>query len=234
MPISQTYQTNRLTAADLRDAFHYLYPDELPALQALVRDLPRQPLIINIGAGAGTSGLAIMESRSDVRLITIDIQDASSPLGCLVAEREALHEAGFVAQKENRYWQFCIDSLEAALAWRDHRGSDLKESMIQMDQNSSYHPPFGARPDMVFIDGDHSYEHAFLDIKYWLDILKESGVLIVHDYRKGDLAQNENGPHPMPWPGVDRAVDELLLNRHELVLRVDSLIAFRKDTLNGR
>lgn len=221
---------DKLTSEQLRDSFKYLYPAELPALKALVRDIPtRKPLVVNIGAGAGTSGLAIIESRPDVRLVTIDITDLSSPLGCLEAERQVLKDAGLFPAKEGRHWQICMDSGDAAYAWKGGGNQVLFERTVWPSlMTHSMSVPYGMRPDMVFVDGDHSYEHAYLDIALWLDILKEDGVIAVHDYAKSDLAECENCPHPMPWPGVDKAVDVLLLHNQQFITRVDSLIAFRK------
>jgi hypothetical protein len=52
--------------------------------------------------------------------------------------------------------------------------------------------------DMVFIDGDHSYEMAKFDILCWKALLREDGLLIGHDYDS------------IRYPGVVRAVDEVL------------------------
>eukprot|EP00928_Gymnodinium_smaydae_P045619 TRINITY_DN30385_c0_g1_i1.p1 TRINITY_DN30385_c0_g1~~TRINITY_DN30385_c0_g1_i1.p1 ORF type:complete len:447 (+),score=55.87 TRINITY_DN30385_c0_g1_i1:44-1384(+) len=49
--------------------------------------------------------------------------------------------------------------------------------------------------DLVFIDGDHSYNGARGDIEAWWPLLREGGVMVGHDYT-------------LTWPGVVRAVDE--------------------------
>lgn len=51
--------------------------------------------------------------------------------------------------------------------------------------------------DLVFIDANHSYENVKLDINLWLPKVKNKGILAGHDYHSG-------------WPGVIKAVDELL------------------------
>jgi predicted O-methyltransferase YrrM len=56
----------------------------------------------------------------------------------------------------------------------------------------------GRRFDMVFIDGDHSYESVKADITAWRALLVEGGLISGHDYS---------------WTGVIQAVDELLPNR---------------------
>jgi predicted O-methyltransferase YrrM len=51
--------------------------------------------------------------------------------------------------------------------------------------------------DAVFIDADHSYEAVKLDIQNWMPKVRRGGILAGHDYVPS-------------WPGVVRAVDELL------------------------
>jgi predicted O-methyltransferase YrrM len=61
--------------------------------------------------------------------------------------------------------------------------------------------------DMVFIDADHAYESVRDDILAWRKLVRKGGLLCGHDYGHAD------------WPGVKRAVDELLPNRqvHESI-----------------
>lgn len=56
--------------------------------------------------------------------------------------------------------------------------------------------------DMVFIDGAHDYENVKADILAWMP--KVHGLLCGHDY--GDVDGNPGDK----WPGVQRAVGELL------------------------
>lgn len=179
------------TAEGLSDWLGYLSRAEVAALKYLALLLPRNPMVVNIGAGAGTSALAFLEARRDLRLCTIDIQEESSPLGCLEGELNALRDSGIVFA--HRYQQICGDSKR--VAW------------------------IGGPPDLVLVDGDHTYEGCKGDIEAWLPRLKPGGILALHDYRKPD----ENKPHP----GVDKAVDELLLDQYPLVVLADTLIAFQ-------
>lgn len=63
-----------------------------------------------------------------------------------------------------------------------------------------YHDTYGPRSnfDFIFIDGDHRYEEVKHDIIESLPLLKVGGTLAGHDYNQKD------------WPGVTRAVDEIL------------------------
>jgi hypothetical protein len=59
--------------------------------------------------------------------------------------------------------------------------------------------------DVIYIDGNHSYEFIKEDIKTWWEKIPEGGVLAGHDYSSA-------------WPDVKRAVDEFLLSHPELQL----------------
>lgn len=54
--------------------------------------------------------------------------------------------------------------------------------------------------DMVFIDASHDYESVRRDISIAMKMLKPEGLLCGHDYSRH-------------WPGVVKAVDELIPNR---------------------
>lgn len=202
----------------------YLFTDELRALKELARSLPSDPIVVNIGAGGGTSGLAFKESRPDLILITIDITDLSSPFGCLEGERIVLQDAGFVLG--DGWHQIHGDSVEVGKRWNSYGYSDVLSS----NGHSTRLWPYGPA-DMIFVDGGHLYEECAGDIVTWLPHVKPGGLLAVHDYRKDDVfSKPTNGavkPHPRAWPGVDKAVDELLVGKYEVVLHVDSLIVFR-------
>lgn len=197
-----------LTARALRDSFHYLYRDEVPALEALTLSLPPNPCVVNIGAGAGTSGLLFLQAREDLVLHTIDIETRDSPLGSLHSERDVMARAGLGHHANVRWFQWHAASQDLAqVRWFD--------------------------ADMVFIDGDHSYAGCRADILGYLPMIRSGGIVVVHDYDKGSIPESEDGPHPRVWEGVNQAVDELLVGHYELIARVDSLIAFRTPLPRG-
>lgn len=149
------------TADSVVDWLNYLTHAEVETLKRLASELPIGAHIVNVGAGGGTSGLAFMETRPDLKVTTIDIQLESSPFGCLQGEEAVLRSAGLWG--DPRYQQIHGDSKEVGAAW-------LKV--------------WGAPIDMVFIDGGHLYHEAAGDITIWLKNLKAGGLIAVHDFEK--------------------------------------------------
>jgi predicted O-methyltransferase YrrM len=192
----------------IRRAYKYLFPGELELLKRIIQSVDRSPcVVVNIGAGSGTSALAILESRPDVILHTVDIQEDNSPFGCLYAERQVCHEAGY--RLGEGWYQYHMDSKELAKVWT-------------------------GPVDVVFVDGDHTYDGCVGDILGWLPHIHPGGYIAVHDYRKDDIptgadGYHADGPHPLAFEGIDQAVDELLLYEYGAMERVASLIVFRVD-----
>jgi hypothetical protein len=210
------------TSESLQAAFSYLFISEVEALKELARSLPPNPIVCNIGAGAGTSGLAFMESRPDLRLWTIDIRREDSPFGCLFAELRVISEAFPGMMLYNRYLQVEGDSKIVGEAWQVSDYIQIKQESLWGYNQSQV--------DLVFIDGDHSYNGAKGDILSWLPNIKPGGIMAVHDYGKKEVYKDgpiAGAPHPLPWPGVDRAVRKFLCPKYEIVKHVATLIAFR-------
>ena len=144
-----------LTSEALSHQRGYLLPTEVAALKELADSLPPFPSAVNVGAGVGTSGLALMEARKDLRLYSVDNVQAS-----LDAEQEAFGRAGM--KSIIRYIQMLGDSHEIASAWLGR----------------------GFRPvHLIFIDDGHTYPEVAGDIEKWLPNLTPGGIMGFHDYR---------------------------------------------------
>lgn len=148
-----------MKAAELAQAFGYLTGAEVDALGELARGLPDRPLVANVGAGAGTSALAFLEARDDLRLWTVDRQVAGSALGGLGSEMEAVRDAGL--DDPLRYAQVAGDSAEVGKAW-----------WFQLD--------------LVFVDAGHLEHEARADLGAWIPHVKLGGLVVVHDYGSPD------------------------------------------------
>lgn len=190
----------------------YLFEEEVVLLQGFTDKLPEEAIIVNIGAGGGTSGLLFAERLGKKRVLyTVDIQDESSPFGCLEGERAVFKSAGLDRLWEKQWFQIHGNSRDVGEMWTLH-----------VDPLHSY-------VDFLFIDGDHSYEGCAGDIIAWTPNMKVGGFVAVHDYNKGALSFKEDGtvkPHPKPWLGVDNAVNFLLMPHMRQVALAQSLIIF--------
>ena len=61
------------TSEEWSEAFGFLYIEEVAALKRLAKDLPKDPVGLNVGAGTGTSALALLETRDDLRRIQLRV-----------------------------------------------------------------------------------------------------------------------------------------------------------------
>jgi len=187
----------------------YLFEEEIPELKRLVNLLPDNPIVVNIGAGNGTSGLVFMEARDDITLYTIDVRDKSHPGGCLEGERAVFRSAGFYHLLGERWFQIHEDSKIVGSNWK------------------------AGKIDMVFVDGDHSYIGVVGDIEIWMDHLElDTGIMSIHDYDKETACKDVDltkAPKGTILNNVDRAVRELLLDEYPIVGQVRSLISFSRN-----
>lgn len=140
------------TAKDKAEAFGYLLPGEVDVLKALAFLTEKDATIVNIGAGAGTSGLAFAEARPHARRFTVDISEGG-PLGGLLNERNAFNESGL-----SYPIQILGSSHGAAQAW----------------QNGEI--------DLIFVDDGHEEPDIRGDIVYWQKHMKPGGIMSFHDY----------------------------------------------------
>ena len=193
----------------LQEWTRYLFPDEVGEIKRLANLLRENPTVVNFGAGNGTSGMAFIEARPDLKLVTIDIMRHDSPFGCLLAEETHLRDAGYWDTREIEH--FHSDSARLGRVWVKRQGR--------------------GKVDMVFVDGGHVAPQPEQDILAWLPNIRKGGIIAVHDYKKNTAYKPEhttdNTPHPKPWPDVDDAVDRLLVPKFERIGLIDTLISFR-------
>jgi len=142
------------TAAELAKAFGYLTLGEVGAIKLIASGFSdAYPEFVNIGAGSGTSSLAMAEANPTARIITIDISDGG-PLGGLENERNAFKNAN-----RPHPIQICNTSHAAAKVW-----------------------PETQKIDFLFIDDGHQEPEIRGDIEGWLPHMREGGVVAFHDY----------------------------------------------------
>ena len=130
----------------------YLRIGEIKALKKVVSTLPKNPLIINLGAGFGTSSLGMAEERQDSTIHTWDLR-ASSPLGGLENERNAFARADLPHPI-----QHLQDTSEGGREWD------------------------GKKVHLVFVDAGHKRPEITADIEAWLPHIRKRGIIAFHDY----------------------------------------------------
>jgi len=140
-------------ALDLSDAFGYLRSAEVDLLSRSVRRLKGSAIVVNLGAGTGTSSLTIVETRPDLAdtLWTVDISEGG-PLGGLQNEVNAFFPTGLKMPH-----QILGDSLTVGRLWKD-------------------------KIDFLMIDDDHSSEHLHEEIDVWCRHVRSGGRVAFHDY----------------------------------------------------
>lgn len=115
-------------AEGVGQAFGYLSPAEIALMKKYsdkVAGAVRWPIIVNIGAGAGTSGLAFREAVPDAAIFTVDIS-LGGPLGGLEGERNEFDNAGL-----HYPFQILGDSKAVGAAW------DTKIDLLFIDGDHS-------------------------------------------------------------------------------------------------
>lgn len=154
-----------MKSEELAMQFGYLTVDEVHVIKKYViyaaRNAARRARIakcVNIGAGAGTSGLAIAEAYPRTTRYTIDIRPGG-PLGGLEGERNAFKRTGLTNPN-----QILGDSKLV--------GVDFKNKNTKID--------------FLFIDGDHEEEGARGDFDAWFDNVIYGGFILFHDYGSND------------------------------------------------
>jgi predicted O-methyltransferase YrrM len=143
-------------AHDLGNAFGFLFPEEIELLEKIAKELPAKAVVINIGAGVGTSSLTLAEQRADLKIYTVDISPGG-PHGGLQNEVNAFANANLSGRLPT---QVLGDSSAVGRSWS--RGP----------------------ADLVIIDGDHSDRGVRADIAAWLPHVKPGGLVAFHDYER--------------------------------------------------
>lgn len=168
-------------------AFGFLYTKEIFYLQCLLWDIKLEnPIVVNIGAGVGTSTLSFREANPGADIYTIDISKGS-PNGGLENEKNAFAEA------------------------------DLKLPTQILGDSKEVVKTFNKKIDLLFIDGDHSYNSCYKDCEDWFSKVNNNGIIAIHDYCS------------IMWGEVKNAVDNFFsLKKVEKLLHIDTIIAFRK------
>ena len=151
-----------MKAKILAEAFGYLSMEELALLIQLVESLPDDPLVVNIGAGVGTSAMAILEAREDSLVVSVDLYAGVRPIGGLGNEYLQVK----IAKMLGRRFEICSDSTRAGKDWLKNKNNQWWRRKV----------------DMVFHDAAHDYKTLKTEIEAWLPRVRAKGIIAAHDY----------------------------------------------------
>lgn len=146
-----------LTSYEIALRFKQLTFGEIGLLKRIAGCMPYQGHWVNIGAGHGTSALAVLEARPDLQITTVDNR-LDHPSGCLLGEKNSLQ------------------------SWVD-MGAFVYPLQILGDSAITGQNWKGGLVDAVFIDADHSLPAVMNDWQAWKVHIKPGGIVMFHDYR---------------------------------------------------
>jgi tRNA A58 N-methylase Trm61 len=167
----------------------YLTLNEVSALQQYSAAISTylKPVIVNIGAGAGTSTIALASGNNNATIFSVDIR--ADELEMFTNEHLRMKEVGEeISDRVIRIWG---DSKKVGYA-------------------------FPYKVDLVFIDGDHSYDGILGDIGAWSKNIWPGGIICFHDYGSNN------------WPSVKNVVDKYAsLSDWTQLCVIDTLAVYR-------
>jgi predicted O-methyltransferase YrrM len=172
----------------LHDQIQELYADgkgvnELEGMRLayLASKVPAGGVIVEIGSYKGQSAAYLSTgSREGVSIYLVDLWNRENL--DLVSESNQYAVAG------KGHFRALADRL---------RTLGVYHKITPLQGLSVYHGSHWDQPiDLLFIDGDHSYEGVCSDFMTWFPHVKKGGVVAFHDYSDG-------------WPGVKKFIDEI-------------------------
>lgn len=145
----------------------FLHPDELTRLMELATGRE----VLEVGAFMGLSAWGMAQTAKSV--FSVDTFGAAT---------DGQRQTGELTT---------LDAYKKAVS-----GFDNVDFYI--GRSDEYGPSWKSRQyDMVFLDATHTYDEVFHDIHSLYALIREGGVLVLHDYRHAD------------FPGVEQAADEV-------------------------
>ena len=142
--------------ADYLEKNPYFQRGEDIFLRSVLSDLPPSPEILEIGTFRGWSAILMAKVRTDAYIITVDPHVG-------IPEDELSSSS---------------DEVNSNL-----RKEGVETRVLHVKQYSQhYSPPLFAGFDLIFIDGDHSFDGVKHDFEKFFPFVKGTGIILFHDY----------------------------------------------------
>lgn len=160
--------------------FNQTHPADVAVLQNLVRD---KRVVVEIGTFTGGTAEHMLEAMpEDGHLITID---------------------PFRAFPKTDFMRFERPEVIMSSTWRLSKFGSRCTQII--GESATISGLFAnATVDMVFIDGNHSWQAVCEDIRGWSPKIRDGGVISGHDYNR-ELADKSWGPSDIELASMDRS-----------------------------
>lgn len=199
---------NKMGLSILMEGHPYIHNDEI-TLFADMASKTSGP-IVEIGCAFGASpSIFLLHSKDGVKLHSIDpfVQDSMRPFQANeeICKKNVLNILK-VFKKENKYkdWTLHTDySFNVVKNWKEEI-------------------------EIIFIDGDHTYDAVKKDFEDWYPLVKKSGYILFHDSRK----EKDTPPDTFNrgWAGPTKLVEELKSsNKVTLVNEAFSVTVWQKN-----
>ena len=171
-PMDRAVKLSADEEARLLSIHTHMTVEERQLLAALCIEAPSEPVIVEVGSylGASTCFLAAGARERNGRVHAVDTWD-----------NRAMTEP-----MRDTYAEF----TSHIAPWREWIQPWRGESVEIAEE-------FDGSIDLLFVDGDHSYEGVRVDLEAWLGKVKDGGIVVLHDYGWAE--------------GVRRAARELLV-----------------------
>ncbi len=154
-------------------------------LKELIKLIPEETVLLEIGVYIGESSRIFLDSGKIKTLYCLDpwenVPDMLSPLP---------------------------DLPEIELVFDENMKSYKNMKKVKSFSQDALRFFEGVTFDMVYIDGDHSYEAVLNDIQTYLPKIKKGGIIAGHDYCPNSEF-NYDPPLEFEFPGVVQAVNEV-------------------------
>ena len=135
----------------------HLTIEEKKELLTLASSLRPNSVIVEIGSYLGASSVFLAKA----------VSSQNTKVYCI----DTWENQGMSEGPRDTYEEFINNSAKYADVIVPLRGFS---SVIATDFNEEI--------DMIFFDGDHSFDGVFSDIKLWLPKMKQKGIVVFHDY----------------------------------------------------
>lgn len=162
-------------------------------LFAMLINQVRPKVIIEVGSYKGRSAIHMGKLTTDygTKLYCCDTWLGNVSLN--TADRDDDSKVPCQYGGSALYFQFMRNIIQAGL---DHRVYPVLQSSLNAARLLHF---MGVTGDLIYIDADHTYEQAFMDLEFYSNLLSPGGVMFGDDYND--------------FPGVKMAVDRFAFER---------------------